>query len=61
MSDPTHLRDVAARMFAISMQVEDRELARHLALRASDYLTQAEELERDASAAQKPEQDIEPA
>jgi hypothetical protein len=61
MADATHLRDVAARMFALSMQVEDQELAAHLALRASDYLTQAEELEHEAAAAQKPEKDIEPA
>jgi hypothetical protein len=59
MSDPTHLRDVAARMFALSMQVEDQEFAAHLALRASDYLTEAEQMEREAAAAQKPQKDPE--
>jgi hypothetical protein len=61
MPDPTHLRDAAARLFALSMQVEDQDLAGHLALRASDYLTQAEEMEREAADARKPEKDAEPA
>ena len=55
------MRDAAARLFALSMQVEDQDLAGHLALRASDYLTQAEEMEREAADARKPEKDAEPA
>lgn len=61
MLDPTHLRNVAARMFALCLQLEDKELAAHLALRASDYLSQAEDLERKAAAAQKPQEDVESA
>jgi hypothetical protein len=48
MGNPEHLRELAARMFAVAMQSRDIDLARHLALRASDYLDQAAELERIA-------------
>jgi hypothetical protein len=45
MPDSKHLRDLAARMFALSITTRDEDLARRLALRASDYLDQAKELE----------------
>jgi hypothetical protein len=45
MLNPNHLREVAARMFALSMAARDEDFARRLALRASDYLDQATELE----------------
>jgi hypothetical protein len=45
MPNPTHLRELASRMFALSMTTGDKDLGRRLALRASDYLDQAIELE----------------
>jgi hypothetical protein len=55
MPDAKHLRDVAARMFAVAMTTRDTEFAGHLARRASDYLDQAAELERAAEKGQQPE------
>jgi hypothetical protein len=49
MLDPKHLREIAARMFAVAVQTQDRELAEHLACRASDYLDEAAELDRAAA------------
>jgi len=45
MPDPNRLRYVAAQMVALSMTARDEDFARRLALRASDYLDQAIELE----------------
>ena len=55
MPDPKHLRELAARMFALSRATHDQELAQHLALRASDYIDRAIELEK--AAAQRPRTD----
>ena len=57
MPKPEYLRKVAARMFALAMQTPNREFARHLAFRASDYLDQAAELEK---AVAMPSRDVEP-
>ncbi len=46
MLDTKHLRDLAARLFALSLTANDESLARSFALRASDYLDQAIDLER---------------
>jgi hypothetical protein len=56
MLDPMHLRDLAARMFALAIQTQDREFAEHLARRASDYLDQAAELEKAAAPQPQPDE-----
>ena len=50
MANPEHLRELAARMFAIAIRSKEVEFATHLALRASDYLDQAAELEKITNA-----------
>jgi hypothetical protein len=49
MTDPNHLRQLAARMLDLSRTIDDKELAGRLALRASDYLDQAAEAEKAAA------------
>jgi hypothetical protein len=56
MPNPKRLRDLAARMFALSITTRDENLARRLALRASDYLDQAIEIEN----AKEPEEPVDP-
>jgi hypothetical protein len=47
MTNAQDMRKVAARMVAISGQTKDAEWAAHLALRASDLLSQAEQVEAE--------------
>jgi hypothetical protein len=51
--DPNHLRRWAAHLLALS--TDNKESAAHLALRAADYLARAEEIERKAAEAQRPQ------
>jgi hypothetical protein len=51
--DPNHLRRWAAHLLALSMGTDDKAWAAHIALRASDYLAQAEEIKRKAAEAQR--------
>jgi hypothetical protein len=53
MPDAKHLREVATRMFAIALQTERPEVAKYLAHRASNYLDQADELEKVTSVAKE--------
>jgi hypothetical protein len=57
--DPNHLRRWAAHLLAI--RTDNQQWAAHLALRAADYLARAEEIERKAAEAQRPQQAVEPA
>jgi hypothetical protein len=64
MPDATRLRKSAAHLFALCLTTKDKEWAIHLALRAADYLTEADEMERKSAAGPKPEKDekdVEPA
>ncbi len=45
MAEPENLRQLAERMLALAMKMEDEELAQLLATRASQYLDQARALE----------------
>jgi hypothetical protein len=54
MSDPELLRLMATHLLGVAISSRDPELAERLTLRASDYLEQANELERaSATAAQQ--------
>ncbi len=55
MPDTKYLRDLAARMFVLSLTTNDENLARSFALRASDYLDQAIDLERVETRPPEPE------
>jgi hypothetical protein len=46
MSDPELLRLMAVHILAVGISSSNRELAERLTLRASDYLEQANDLER---------------
>jgi hypothetical protein len=48
LDDPHHLRRWAAHLLALSMSTDDKEWAAHIALRAADYLAQAEEIAKKA-------------
>jgi hypothetical protein len=51
--DPNHLRRWAAHL--LSLSADNKEWEAHLALRAADYLARAEEIERKAAEAQRPQ------